>query len=132
MRAVHTDCYCLRPIRDFSSTVTQQFAVSHMLRIFAREAEPCSDLRPLRKRLSNRTRLIKRRQRFECKHIGPLPAFHSHQDPNPLTMEFDKFVETALVVAVIFRAIVQRRAVWTQRCRDNNSPLGKRLCRMSR
>jgi hypothetical protein len=86
----------------------------------AGKAEPRLERGKVGKGQADRARLVKRRKRLEGKQIGLRLAVCKHE--NALAMELDQFGKAAIVVAVILGAVVQRRAIWTER-KSKSAPL---------
>ena len=110
------------------SALTKEFAVSHVLVVAAGKREPGCEFGMGRERLADRFGFGERRQCFEGKEVCGFGWRRGGEHVNACAVEFDEIVEGAGVVAVIFRAVMERCAVGAEGCSDKDAALGIESC----
>jgi hypothetical protein len=103
--------------------LTQQFAVSDVLVVATGEGEPGGEFGVRRKRLANGFSLGQRWECFEGEKVWRLQRRCGGEDTDAVAMELTEVFESADVIAVIFRAVVEGCAIGSERCGNKDAAI---------
>src|SRR5579872_2670754 len=122
LRAIDPDGDRLRQCRHIRCAVAEKFPVRYIPRVATSETKPRGEVGPCRKGLADGTCF---RQGWECFESQHLLTIQSGQNFDSFAMECDKLFARAVVVAMVFRAVVQSGAIGAEGDSDQNPPAGE-------
>lgn len=123
--AVDADGESLRERGNESGRIGDGLAVGDVLGIAAGEADPDGKFGPGGEGFGDGVRFIERRDGFEGQEIGGLRSVGMGEDFDALAMEADEIGVGAVVIAVVFGAVVECCAVRAERGGDEDAAGGE-------
>ncbi len=122
--AVHADGDGLRECGNRRSAISEPLAVGCVTAVRAGEGEPRRQVGPGGESFADGLRLLERGQGFKGQQVGGLRAGCRGEDRDALAVELDQGGVGAVVVAVVFGAVMEGCSVRAEGCGDEDAAGG--------